>query len=157
MGSQESPSAAAYRLEPATAADADRIKSLVRGERLNPLGLDWRRFTVARDVGGEVLGCVQVKPHRDGTRELASLVVREDLRGLGIGSRLVRHCQQDAGGRLYLTCRARLGGYYHQLGFEVVPPEALPPYFKRISKLVDVIGVFFPAGDGLLVMQWGPG
>lgn len=145
----------AYRLEPAREQDAAEIKSMVRGESLNPLGLDWRRFTVARSIAdGELLGCVQIKPHGDGTHELASLVVKEPQRGQGIGGRLVRRCQARHNGRLYLTCRGRLGSYYRQFGFEAVPIEDMPPYFKRIARLVQIFGVFLPQGDGLLVMCW---
>ena len=60
---------------PAVRSDAAGIRRMVRGERLNPFSLDWRRFIVAEDENGSVVACVQVKPHGDGSRELASLVV----------------------------------------------------------------------------------
>jgi N-acetylglutamate synthase-like GNAT family acetyltransferase len=149
--------AGGYLLERARAEDAAEIKALVRGEHLNPLGLDWRRFTVARMPAQEKLsGCVQVKPHADGSRELASLVVAVEWRGLGIGAQLVRHCQASAEKRLYLTCRGGLGSYYARFGFTVVSPAAMPPYFKRISRLAKVFGVLFPDGERLLVMCWQP-
>lgn len=146
-----------YRLEAARAQDAAEIKSMVRGESLNPLGLDWRRFTVVRKwADGEILGCVQIKPHGDGSQELASLVVKESWRGRGIGSHLVRHCQKQHNRRLYLTCRGRLGSYYRQFGFKAVPLAGMPPYFKRLARLVQVFEVFLAEGEGLLVMCWQP-
>ena len=41
---------------------------------LNPFSLGWPRFLVAED-GGRVVGVAQIKPHGDGSRELASLAV----------------------------------------------------------------------------------
>ena len=40
---------------------------------------------------GEVIGCAQIKPHRDGSRELASLVVHPDYRGQGIARRMIQY------------------------------------------------------------------
>jgi N-acetylglutamate synthase-like GNAT family acetyltransferase len=36
-----------FSLRPATEADFAEIKALIRQVRINPMGLDWRRFTVA--------------------------------------------------------------------------------------------------------------
>src|SRR3989304_5329525 len=63
------------RLRPETAADAGAIRSLIFRVGINPRGLDWRRFQVAVDPGGRLVGCGQVKPHADGSRELASIAV----------------------------------------------------------------------------------
>ena len=64
-----------YHLQAATAEQETAVKSLIRAVHINPLGLDWRRFVVAVDEEGAVIGCGQVKPHGDGTRELASIAV----------------------------------------------------------------------------------
>ena len=37
-------------LRPATAADFPAIRALIRRVRINPYGLDWRRFLVAVDT-----------------------------------------------------------------------------------------------------------
>jgi N-acetylglutamate synthase-like GNAT family acetyltransferase len=64
-----------YRIQTATSAQRGEIKALVRVARINPLGLDWRRFVVALAENEVVIGCGQLKPHRDGSWELASIVV----------------------------------------------------------------------------------
>ena len=60
-----------FDIHPATAQHAAAIQSLVRSSGINPTGLAWQRFLVALDAAGELIGCVQIKPHRDGSRELA--------------------------------------------------------------------------------------
>ena len=45
---------AEFFLRPATEADEPEIKALIRQVRINPLGLDWRRFTVT--ANGPVRG-----------------------------------------------------------------------------------------------------
>ena len=72
----------------ATADDQLAVKTLVRSEHLNPLDLDWRRFTVAFDDSG-LVGAVQLRKHWDGSRELGSLVVRRDARHHGVASQLI--------------------------------------------------------------------
>ena len=68
-------------IRPATSADAPAIRALIRRVRINPTGLDWRRFLVAEGPEGMILACGQIKPHGDGTFELASVAVDEAWRG----------------------------------------------------------------------------
>ena len=83
----------------ATEDDQHAITRLVHDARLDPNGLDWRRFTVA-DEGGRIVGCAQLKIHRHGTRELHLLAVEPERRGAGIGSRLVEALlEQEIGER----------------------------------------------------------
>lgn len=72
-------------IRPATAEDAKPIKRLIHRVRINPFGLNWQRFLVAEDAGA-VVGCVQVKPHKDSVCELASLAVVPEQQGQGVGS-----------------------------------------------------------------------
>lgn len=81
-------SAAGVRIRRAAASDQDAIRALVRTERLNPTGLDWPRFVVACD-GEQLVGAVQLRRHRDGSRELGSLVVAPHWRGQGLASQLI--------------------------------------------------------------------
>jgi hypothetical protein len=67
-----------FSLRPAAKKDQPEIRKLVLAGGINPSGLDWQRFFVAEDQAGKVIGCAQLKPHRDGSVELASLVVVED-------------------------------------------------------------------------------
>ena len=106
-----------FSLRPATAGDFPAIKNLVRNARINPTGLKWPRFVIAENDLGEVIGCGQIKPHRDGSFELASLVVAENYRGQGIARALVTYLTSNHEGKLYLMCRSSLGEFYKKLGF----------------------------------------
>lgn len=127
----------------------------MRRARLNPLGLDWERFTVAVDDEDCVIGCVQLKPHAGGAVELASLVVRQDWRGRGVGRALIASMKAESQGRLWLMCRPALVSYYEKVGLQVVEGSSgLSPYFSRIWYLSRVavllgLGRFSPA-----IMCW---
>lgn len=125
-----------YRLRRAEPADARQIRRLIHAERLNPLGLDWRRFWLAVDEEGRIIGCGQVKPHRDGSRELASIAVVREWRGRGVAGAIIRQLLAEHPPPLYLTCRAELTGFYARFGFAVAAhPAGLPPYFRRLAQL----------------------
>jgi hypothetical protein len=49
--------AAATRLRAATASDAGAIRLLIFRVGINPRDLDWRRFLVAVDEAGKLIGC----------------------------------------------------------------------------------------------------
>ena len=93
-----------YKLRPATEAEQNIILKLVIAGGINPTGLDWQRFVIAQDDAGEVIGCAQLKPHRDGSMELASLVVVEERQGEGIARALIEHLLGQHPGTLYLMC-----------------------------------------------------
>lgn len=114
------------------------INAIIRRARLNPLALDWRRFLVA-EVDGQIIGTVQVKPHGDGTRELASLAVLPPWQGQGVGTALMQTALVREGGPLYLTCALSLEGYYVRFGFRPLAQDELPPYFRRLARLVDAL------------------
>lgn len=133
-----------FSVRKAEKQDAATIRKMVFFASLNPTRLDWRRFITVVDEGGKVVGCVQRKPHRDGSIELASLVVDEDWRGRGVGRALIESLVADHDGPLYLMCRAELGIFYQKFGFEALTLDHMPLYFRRVSRLM---------GDGLLVMR----
>jgi amino-acid N-acetyltransferase len=142
-----------YVLRPAAAADAAVIRSLVYAARLNPTGLEWRRFVVAVSSEGTVIGCGQVKPHRDGSRELASFVVAPAWRGNGVARAIIEYLIDNNPGPLYLTCRAHLRPLYEKFGFQVVDETQMTPYFRRLSRLARLLVGFIGTGnDRLLVM-----
>lgn len=101
-----------------------------------------------------MLGCGQIKPHGDGSRELASIAVLPRFQGQGLGKAIVTHLMAQAQAPLYLTCRAALRSYYEPFGFRVLAPQEMPPYFRRIWKIFAVIRPLFRPGEGLLVMRW---
>src|SRR5512142_861341 len=101
-----------FVLRPATSDDAAAIRRLIRLVKINPLGLDWRRFALAVDDLGNMLGCGQLKPHEDGLLELASIAVVPEQRGNGVARAIIEHLISIAPRPLYLTCRSHLGPFY---------------------------------------------
>jgi len=140
-------------LRPAVANDAPHIRELVRTAQINPLGLDWQRFTVVLAANDEIVACGQIKPHRDGSHELASLVVDPAYRNQGIARILVERLIAIHEGDLYLMCRRSLGDFYKKLGFEPISNHEMPPYFRRVSRLASLVELLQREGETLLVMR----
>jgi amino-acid N-acetyltransferase len=146
---------AAGSLRQATRDDQDRIRELIFQAWLNPLGLDWKRFLVAVDPQDTVIAAGQIKPHRDGSRELASIVVAPEWRGGGLGRALVRALQDRSEPPLWLTCRARLVPYYQPLGFERLDdPGQMPSYFRWAYRLMNAWRRIRGRPIRLAVMVW---
>ena len=144
-------------LRNAERSDQKTIRRMVWNAGINPMQLDWRRFVLAVDEAGEVIGCVQVKPHGDGTRELASLVVAPDWRGRGIARLLIEHQLATHAPPLYLTCESRLEPLYRRFGFYALAFEAMPPYFRRITGVMRFFIWLTRSPHSLSVMRWdGP-
>ncbi|WP_337185105.1 GNAT family N-acetyltransferase [Phenylobacterium sp.] len=99
-----------------------------QGRIVDPGG---RIFMAVRD--GEAVGCVAMVRMDDGGYEVAKMTVSEDLRGSGLGRRLMQRCI-DAGAemgatRLYLETNATLGpalGLYRAMGFLDLAPVETP-------------------------------
>ena len=144
-----------YHLRPATKQDDKIIRKLINQARINPMGLDWRRFWVA-EAAGEVIGCCQVKPHRDGSRELASLVVRPDKRGGGFAHALIEHFLAVEDCPLYLSCRTELGPLYEKFGFRTLEVEEMPLYFRRVYRFINAGKLVGREELRILVMVSGP-
>jgi N-acetylglutamate synthase-like GNAT family acetyltransferase len=146
----------AVRLRPAVADDQSAIKSLVHEAGINPLGLNWSRFIVAEEAGG-LVGCGQLKEHRDGSLELASLAVAGSRRRQGIGRLLLETLIDRADRRLWLMCRSGLVPFYQRFGFRAVPTdERQPPYFARMRKLAHLYHVLVDRGESLAIMTRPP-
>lgn len=145
-----------FVLRPAVESEAGLIRSLIHAAQINPMGLDWRRFTVAVAPDGELIGCGQIKPHKDGSQELASLLVVPDWQGKGVARAIIESLIADRPGMLYLTCRARLQPLYEKFGFRVFPEREMPPYFRRLSRLVRIISSIARQPEGLRVMRRDP-
>lgn len=127
------------RVRPATERDQQAIKALVRSERLNPTGLVWTNFIVATD-NGILLGAVQLRKHRDGSRELGSLVVSRPARGQGIAARLIDALLSMEQGRLHMITGAAFALHYRRWGFQLVLPHAAPASVRRNYRIGQVMG-----------------
>ncbi len=144
-----------FRLRPARETDARRIRAIIRKVRINPMDLDWSRFILAVDEQEQVVGCGQIKPHRDGSHELASIAVLSEWRGQGIARQIIEALIVSHPDTLYLTCRASLEGFYEKFGFKLLEYEEMTPYFQRLSRLSRVVVRFAQEQDGLIVMKRG--
>ena len=142
-----------FALRPATSADFPAIRGLIRLVQINPIDLDWQRFVIAVTPEGEMIGCGQVKPHGDGSRELASIAVTPPWRKQGVARAIIEYLTANEPGTLYLTCRANLGPFYTRFGFKAIEQQEMPPYFRRISRLMKALGILHVVGERLLVMK----
>lgn len=144
-------------IRPARAEDQARINDLVRSARLNPLRLDWNNFVVAEEQDGEVVACGQIRTHRDGTQELASIVVDEGWRGRGLARAVIERLMDRAGRPLWLMCRSGLAPLYDRFGFEEVgPQDDQPTYFRRVRGLASVYHLLAGTGEHLSIMVCRP-
>jgi N-acetylglutamate synthase-like GNAT family acetyltransferase len=114
-------------LRAAVAADQQTIRKMIRAAHLNPMRLHWSAFIVAVEAAsGRIVGVGQVRPHRDGGRELASIAVTPQRQGQGIGGAIIQALLAREQGELHLYTRCGLTGYYERFGFVVIPGEQLP-------------------------------
>ncbi|HEV2034208.1 MAG TPA: GNAT family N-acetyltransferase [Candidatus Dormibacteraeota bacterium] len=135
----------------ATQADQATIRRLVREANINPMSLDWPNFVVAEE-DGMIVGVGQVKTHRDGSRELASIAVVPARQGQGIARALIETLlAREPGVVLYLTCRRELEGLYQRFGFRTLKRAEYPPYFRRMIPMINL--VMRPLGTWILVMR----
>jgi amino-acid N-acetyltransferase len=139
---------AGYSVRSATAADRGAIRHMVRSARINPTDLHWQRFLVAVDSLGSVIGCSQIRQHRNGSRELASVVVRPPWRGQGVARAMIEALLAKHVGPIWLTCASPLTPFYEkfefrEVGHSVGLPFAMAPssvrffawLFNRLARL----------------------
>jgi len=141
-----------FVLRPAVEQDFPAIKKLINDVRINPIGLDWRRFIVAETPEGQFAGCGQLKPHGDGSVEMASIAVAPALRGQGLASAIIRRLVSEGPRPLYLTCRSTLGNFYPKFGFRIVEKDRMPRYFRRLSRIAGFVNSLHITKDRMLVM-----
>jgi amino-acid N-acetyltransferase len=124
-----------------TAADAASIRALVRSERLNPNGLHWPNFVVATDADG-LVGAAQIRRHRDGSRELGSLVVREGLRGNGIAAQLIELLLAAETSPVHMITDRSFTAHYRRWGFHEIEARDAPAAVRfnyRMGRLARLI------------------
>lgn len=143
-----------YTLRPATAAEFPAIRKLIWQVGINPTGLDWRRFVLAVDEEGRMLGCGQVKPHKGSIRELASIAVVPEARGLGLARAIIVHLMQGEKPPLYLTCQPTLQALYGRFGFHTLSLADYPTYYRRLDRLVQIFNWFRRSTESFSLMRW---
>jgi N-acetylglutamate synthase-like GNAT family acetyltransferase len=142
-----------FALRPAREADFSAIRRLIRSTKINPTGLKWPRFIIAETPDGKLIACGQLKPHSDGSTEIASVAVQPEYREQGIARAIIKKLMSDAPRPLYLMCRFELGVLYEKFGFYVIQRENMPPYFRRISWLASLVKLLTSEGTSLLIMR----
>ena len=95
-----------FTLRHATQADFPAIRDLIDAVGINPMGLDWRRFIIAVDVDDRLVGCGQVKPHQDGSLEMASIAVQSEWRKKGVARVIILQLLETHLRPLNLVCPA---------------------------------------------------
>ncbi len=142
-----------FSLRSATEDDFSAIRQLIWSVRINPAQLDWRRFVVAVDRSGKILGCGQLKPHQGGIVELASIAVLPEFRLRGIARAIIEHLISIAPRPLYLTCRSGLEMFYLKWNFQRITGDDLPPYYRRLILLVGATSPLSPIKEKMIVMR----
>ena len=129
-----------FIIRPATAADQNTITTIIQEAKLNTASLDWQRFMLADD-NGRVIGTGQIKPHWDGTRELASISAVPDRQGEGVASAVIHTLLKDETDTLYLMCETHNASFYERFGFRSIPLWQMPPY---LFLFYIAVGLIFP-------------
>ena len=142
-----------YEIHSALESESAQIKDLIHLVGINPTGLDWKRFIVAVNDGGEVIACGQVKPHGADIQEMASIAVSPEYRGGGIARKIIEELLAKTSRPVYLMCMGHNGPMYEKFEFKSIAYEQMPRYFQRIQKVFAIADVFRKTGEDLLVMM----
>ena len=145
-----------FTLRPARKEDAPAIRALIWKVRINPLGLDWRHFIIAVDERERLIATGQIKPHRDGTFELASIATEPAWRGRGVASEVIRRLMDQAPRPLYLMTITPTAPFYLRFGFRALNSSAMPADIARLAHLAAWLRrITFSRQPALVVMAIG--
>jgi amino-acid N-acetyltransferase len=118
----------------AVASDQEAIRCLASGERVNPTGLKWPNFVVAVNEAA-IIGAAQLRLHRDGSKELATLVVARAWRKRGIAAKLIDTIMADQPGRIFMITGRSYAHHYARWGFLPITPVSAPLGVRRNYRL----------------------
>jgi predicted N-acetyltransferase YhbS len=93
---------------------------------------------VAEDEG-EIVGVGQVKPHRWGGRELASIAVIPERQKEGIAAKIIETLLKKETGNVYLNCHISLERFYERFGFRRLTWRQMPFDFKGVRAFLFLI------------------
>jgi N-acetylglutamate synthase-like GNAT family acetyltransferase len=144
-----------FSVRPAKIEEFQEIRALIHEVGINPMGLDWRHFLIAVGRDDRLIGCGQIKTHKDSSKELASIAVKRDFRGQGVARAIIENLiKREPSRPLYLMCRSQLEALYIKFGFVSVPVvEDLPRYFRQIKRLERMFNIIAKPEDSLLIMR----
>lgn len=92
---------------------------------------------IARDGG--IVGCVRLIEVEPQTVVVDNVLVVEDRRGNGLGSRLMQTAMNSRGGKLFLCCHEERIPFYERLGFTPLAegfdsaPESVQEYWRKMD------------------------
>lgn len=132
-----------YLIRRANADDQPSIRALVRSERLNPCGLRFPNFMLATTEAGAI-GAAQIRRHRDGSRELGSVVVLPAWRGRRVAIRLIDALLADEIGSVFAITGIPRVGPSARWGFQPIDPATAPAPIRfnyRMGRMAGVISV----------------
>ena len=132
--------AAVISLRPAVTADAPALHALIvahldegklRPRTLDELTVHAPRFVVAVEPtpsGDRIVGCAELAPLSPSVAEVRSLVVKEDVRRLGLGEQMVAALAARARNEDYkrLCAFAHEPAFFVRRGFSIVPHTWVP-------------------------------
>lgn len=119
-----------YTIRPATAADAETIKRIVRSNPLDPNAVDWHYFLVLEliEAGAPVIASIgMVHPAGEGdavVQELDSVATLPQYRRRGYAEAVVRALIARTAASIYLLAETALIAYYERLGFHLLADDA---------------------------------
>jgi len=142
-----------FTIRLARESESAQIRDLIHLTRLNPMGLDWKRFVVAVNERDEMIGCGQLKPHGKEILELASIAVHPEHRRKGVARAIIEYLLKDGPRPLYLMCGSSNGPLYEKFGFQVMSVDEMPRYFQRISRLAGLVTTLSDRDEHLLIMK----
>lgn len=125
-------------LRAGAAEDQATIRRMILDEGLNPTYINWVNFLVAEEVteapagGRRIVGIGQIKPYKDGGRELASIAVLPAYRSRGVAALIIQTLLAQERGPVYLMCGNTMPAYYRRFGFVEVDAAALPYTMRRL-------------------------
>jgi amino-acid N-acetyltransferase len=162
--------AAVISLRPAVTADAPALHALIAAHldegKLLPRTLDELtahapRFVVAVEptsTGDRIVGCAELAPLSPSVAEVRSLVVKDDVRRLGLGEQMVAALAARARNEDYqrLCAFAHEPAFFVRRGFSIVPHTWVPekiahdcnscPLFRNCSQYAVILDLDRSAG-----------
>lgn len=159
--------ATAISLRPAVTADAPALHALIAAHleegKLLPRTLDELivhapRFVVAVAAGDHIVGCAELAPLSPSVAEVRSLVVKADVRRLGLGEQMVAALAARARNEDYqrLCAFAHEPAFFVRRGFSIVPHTWVPekiahdcyscPLFRNCSQYAVMLELEGSAG-----------